>query len=101
MKYDIKQTDVFSKWLLKLKDIKGKVSIIRRIDRMRKGNFGDHKGLGDEVSELRFTVSSGYRVYYTTRNGKVILLLIGGDKSTQKVEIQKAKDLAKELANDK
>ena len=101
MKYDIKQTDVFSKWLLKLKDIKGKVSIIRRIDRMRKGNFGDHKGLGDEVSELRFTSGAGYRVYYTIRNGEVILLLVAGDKSTQKVDIQKAKNLAKELKDDK
>jgi putative addiction module killer protein len=101
MKYDIKQTDIFSKWLLKLKDLKGKVSIIRRIDRMRKGNFGDHKGLGDEVSELRFTVGAGYRVYYTVQNNEVILLLVGGDKSTQKVDIQKAKNLAKELLNDK
>ncbi|MGK0255452.1 MAG: putative addiction module killer protein [Arcobacteraceae bacterium] len=101
MKYDIKQTDVFSKWLLKLKDIKGKVSIIRRVDRMRNGNFGDHKGLGDEVSELRVTIGAGYRVYYTERYGEVILLLIGGDKSTQKVDIQKAKNLAKELKDDK
>ena len=101
MKYNIKQTDIFSKWLLKLKDIKGKVSIIRRIDRMRKGNFGDHKGLGDEVSELRFTVGAGYRVYYTVRNGEVVLLLVGGDKSTQKVDIEKAKKLAKELQDDK
>ena len=90
MKYNIKQTD-----------IKGKVSIIRRIDRMRKGNFGDHKGLGDDVSELRFTVGAGYRVYYTVQNGEVILLLIGGDKSTQKVDIEKAKSLAKELKDDK
>lgn len=101
MKYDIKQTDIFSKWLLKLKDIKGKISIIRRIDRMRKGNFGDHKGLGDEVSELRFTSGAGFRVYYTVRNGEIVLLLVGGDKSTQKVDIQKAKNLAKELKNDK
>ena len=101
MKYDIKQTDIFSKWLLKLKDIKGKVSIIRRIDRMRKGNFGDHKGLGDEVSELIFTSGAGYRVYYTVRNGEVILLLVGGDKSTQKVDIEKAKDLVKEMKDDK
>ena len=101
MKYNIKQTDIFSKWLLKLKDIKGKVSIIRRIDRMRKGNFGDHKGLGDEVSELRFTLGAGYRVYYTIRNGEIILLLVGGDKSTQKVDIEKAKKLVKELQDDK
>lgn len=101
MKYDIKQTDIFSKWLLKLKDIKGKVSIIRRIDRMRKGNFGDHKGLGDDVSELRFTIGAGYRVYYTVQNGEIVLLLVGGDKSTQKVDIQQAKVLAKELKDDK
>ncbi len=100
MKYDIKQTDVFSKWLLKLKDIKGKVSILRRIERIRNGNFGDHKGLGDEVSELRITVGAGYRVYYTIRNGEVVLLLVGGDKSTQKADIQKAKELIKELKDD-
>ena len=101
MKYDIKQTDIFSKWLLKLKDVKGKVSILRRIDRMRKGNFGDHKGLGDEISELRISVGAGYRVYYTIENKKVVLLLVGGDKSSQKVDIQKAKELAKELKDDK
>lgn len=101
MKYDIKQTDIFSKWLLKLKDIKGKVSILRRIERIRKGNFGDHKGLGDEVSELRINVGAGYRVYYTIENKKVVLLLVGGDKSSQKADIQKAKELAKELKDDK
>ncbi len=101
MKYDIKQTDIFSKWLLKLKNIKGKVSILRRIDRMRKGNFGDHKGLGDEISELRISVGAGYRIYYTIKNKKVVLLLVGGDKSSQKVDIQKAKELAKELKDDK
>ncbi|MEA3352213.1 MAG: type II toxin-antitoxin system RelE/ParE family toxin [Campylobacterota bacterium] len=101
MKYDIKQTDIFSKWLLKLKDIKGKVSIIRRVDRMRKGNFGDHKGLGDEVSELRISIGAGYRVYYTIQDKEVVLLLVGGDKSTQKADIQKAKNLVKELKDDK
>jgi putative addiction module killer protein len=101
MKYDIKQTDIFSKWLLKLKDIQGKVSILRRVDRIRKGNFGDHKGLGDEVSELRISVGAGYRVYYTIESKKVVLLLVGGDKSSQKVDIQKAKALAKELKDDK
>ena len=100
MKYAIKQTDIFSKWLLKLKDIQGKVSILRRIERMRKGNFGDHKGLGDELSELRISVGAGYRVYYTVENKKVILLLVGGDKSSQKVDILKAKELAKELKDD-
>jgi len=62
--YLIKQTDLFSKWLLKLKDIQGKVSILRRIERVKAGNFGDHKSLGNDVSELRFTAGAGYRVYY-------------------------------------
>ena len=61
--YLIKQTELFSKWLYKLKDIKGKVSILRRIDRMKKGNFGDYKSLSDEISELRLITGPGYRVY--------------------------------------
>lgn len=60
--FTIKQTETFSKWLVKLKDIQGKVSVIRRIDRMKKGNFGDHKPVGDNVSELRITTGPGYRV---------------------------------------
>lgn len=101
MEYNIKQTDVFSKWLFKLKDIKGKVSILRRIERIRKGNFGDYKGLGNEVSELRISVGAGYRVYYTIQNNEVVLLLVGGDKSSQKQDIQKAKELARELKDGK
>jgi putative addiction module killer protein len=50
--YDIKQTERFSKWLLKLKDLQGKIAIARRVERMRKGNFGDHKSVGENVSEL-------------------------------------------------
>ena len=61
--YLIKQTDIFSKWLKKLKDTKGRVSIIRRIGRVAQGNFGDHKSVGDEVWELRLTTGPGYRVY--------------------------------------
>jgi putative addiction module killer protein len=101
MEYNIKQTGIFSRWLLKLKDIKGKVSILRRIERVRKGNFGDYKGLGDEISELRISVGAGYRIYYTVQNNEVVLLLVGGDKSSQKQDIQKAKKLAKELKDGK
>ena len=97
MKYTIRETAIFNKWLSKLKDIKGKVSIIRRIERMKKGNFGDYKGLGDEVSELRITVGAGYRVYYTVKDDEIIILLLGGDKSSQNKDIKKAKELAKEL----
>ena len=98
--YIIKQTDIFSKWLKKLKDIQGKVSIIRRIDRMRLGNFGDHKSVGENISELRITVGPGYRVYYTRKDDEIIILLIGGDKSTQREDIAKAKQIVKELENE-
>ncbi len=98
--YTIKETTQFSKWLLKLKDIKGKVAIIRRIDRMKNGNFGDYKSLGDNISELRISVGPAYRVYYTLRDGEIIILLIGGDKSSQSADILKAKKIEKELENE-
>lgn len=98
--YLINQTETFSKWLLKLKDIKGKVSIIRRIDRAKSGNFGDHKSVGENISELRLTTGPGYRVYYTLKDNELILLLIGGDKSTQDEDIKKAKKLKEELEDE-
>ena len=98
--YIIKQTDIFSKWLKRLKDVRGKVAIIRRIDRMKLGNFGDHKAIGEGISELRITIGPGYRVYYTKKEDEIIILLIGGDKSTQSVDIAKAKQLLKELEDE-
>ncbi len=95
--YIIKQTDTFWKWLRKLKDIKGKVAVLRRIDRMKLGNFGDHKSIGENISELRITTGPGYRVYYTTQNEEIVILLIGGDKSTQSDDIKKAKQINEEL----
>jgi len=98
--YVIKQTDLFSKWLTKLKDIQAKVSILRRIERVREGNFGDYKSIGTDVSELRITTGPGYRIYYTKKDDEIIILLVGGDKSTQSKDIQKAKQLAEELQDD-
>ena len=98
--YLIKQTDVFSKWLKKLKDIKAKVSIIRRVNRIKNGNFGDYKSVGESVYELRITTGPGYRVYYTQEEGEIVILLIGGDKSSQSEDITKAKKLAKEFNNE-
>jgi putative addiction module killer protein len=95
--YLVKQTEIFSKWLHKLKDIKAKVSIIRRIERAKNGNFGDYKVIDTNISELRITVGPGYRVYYTIKNDELIILLIGGDKSTQSKDIIKAKKIKKEL----
>ena len=98
--YTIKETDTFSKWLLKLKDIRAKVAIIRRIKRVKDGNFDDHKPVGEGVSELRLTIGPGYRVYYTHKNDEIIVLLIAGDKSSQSKDIEKAKVLAKEYLDE-
>ena len=94
--YKIKQTIRFSSWLLKLRDIKGKVSILRRIDRLKTGNFGDYKSLGENIFELRIQSGPGYRVYYTKKGDEIIILLIAGDKSSQSNDIKKAKNLAKD-----
>jgi len=98
--YLIKQTDIFTKWITKLKDIQGKVAILRRIDRVKEGNFGDHKSVGNEVSELRITVGAGYRVYYTKIEDEIVILLVGGDKSSQSKDIEKAKKICKELKHE-
>ena len=98
--YEVKESELFSKWLLKLKDIQGKVAIIRRVKRVRLGNFGDHKSVGDKVSELKITMGPGYRVYYTQQGDEIIVLLVGGDKSSQSKDIEKAKEMAKEYHNE-
>lgn len=98
--YLIKQTNIFSKWLLKLKDTQGKVSILCRVDRMKLGNFGDHKLVGNNISELRIPTGPGYRVYYTQKDDEIIVLLIGGDKSSQSDDIKKANEILKELDNE-
>lgn len=98
--YLIKQTNIFSKWLTKLKDTKGKVSVLRRIDRMKLGNFGDHKSVGNNINELRITTGPGYRVYYTQKDDEIIILLMGGDKSSQSDDIKKANEILKELDNE-
>jgi len=98
--YDIQQTPRFLKWLLKLKDLQGKIAIARRVERMRKGNFGDYKSVGDNVAELRITKGPGYRVYYTIKKDEIIILLVGGDKSSQQTDIQTAKSIAKEYENE-
>lgn len=76
--------------------MRGRIAIARRIERMQHGNFGDHKPVGDGVSELRITTGPGYRVYYAQRRKEIIIVLVGGDKSTQSKDIEKAKKLLKE-----
>lgn len=97
MNYTIKQTEVFAKWNSVLRDLRAKAAILRRIDRAAHGNFGDAKQVGEGVSELRIDVGQGYRVYFTIKKGVLLVLLVGGDKSTQQSDIQRAIKLAKEV----
>ena len=101
MQFDIKKTEYFDKWMHRLKDLKGKITIARRIERMSRGNFGDMKSLGEHLCELRVMVGPGYRVYFTIIEEKVVILLVGGDKSTQSKDIKKAKRLQEELDNER
>lgn len=84
-------------WHTSIRDVRAKVAIARRIDRASAGNLGDIKPVGDGVSEMRVDVGAGYRVYFTMRRGVVIVLLAGGDKSSQSADIRRAKKMAKEV----
>ena len=82
--------DLYQQWLDKLKDLKGRVVIQRRIDRLKAGNFGDRKFCQEGVWELRIDFGPGYRVYYAQAGDTVILLLCGGSKRTQTADVKEA-----------
>lgn len=90
-------TERFATWHAGLRDLRAKAAIIRRVTRAKSGNLGDVKPVGGGVSEMRIDVGAGYRVYFTIRNGLLIVLLAGGDKSTQQTDIKHAIELAKEI----
>jgi len=92
----VRKTDVFKKWMEKLKDNIGKAHINRRIDRLEKGNPGDVEPIGEGCFEIRIDYGPGYRVYFKNTGSQIIIILCGGDKSTQKRDIEKAKRLARE-----
>ncbi len=94
---EVRQTKQFAKWFAKLKDNIAKLSIARRIVRLENGNFGDSKSVGDGVFELRIDVGKGYRVYFTNKENTIVILLVGGDKSSQESDIKTAKEMAKEV----
>lgn len=96
--YYIEKTTEFDKWLRKLKDIRAKAKILFRIQKLEQDeHFGDCEPVGDGIRELKINYAKGYRVYFKEANGKIIVLLIGGDKSTQKKDIEKAKEIWKKL----
>lgn len=94
---EIRETETFSSWLTALRDDQARARIAVRIRRLAFGNPGDVKPVGEGVSELRIHHGPGYRVYFVQRGTLLIVLLCGGDKSTQERDIATAKRLAKEI----
>ncbi|GAA4843011.1 type II toxin-antitoxin system RelE/ParE family toxin [Algivirga pacifica] len=94
--YKIEKSETFDKWFRKLKDKRAKAKILFRIQRIEdSGNFGDCEPVGEGISELRIHYAKGYRVYIKEHNGTIVILLNGGDKSTQPKDIKKAKEIWK------
>ncbi|MDR2261769.1 MAG: type II toxin-antitoxin system RelE/ParE family toxin [Azoarcus sp.] len=94
--FTIQQTTEFKEWLSRLRDRIAKARILARIRNVELGgNLGDWKTVGGGVSEMRVNVGAGYRIYFARRGGDIVVLLAGGDKSTQKADIKRAIELAK------
>jgi putative addiction module killer protein len=94
----IEKTKEFDKWLRKLNDLKAKAKILFRIQKLEKDeHFGDCRSVGDGIRELKINFAKGYRVYFVEKDGKIIVLLSGGDKSTQEKDIKKSKEIWKKL----
>lgn len=93
----VQLTEVYLDWINALKDRTIRARIQVRVDRLVHGNPGQHRKLTDGVSELKIDVGPGYRVYYTERGGELIVLLAGGDKSSQQTDIEAAIALARGL----
>ncbi|MBU2569640.1 MAG: type II toxin-antitoxin system RelE/ParE family toxin [Gammaproteobacteria bacterium] len=94
---DIKKTDVYARWLDDLRDIRARARVLARVERLAAGNPGDVKSVGEGVSEMRIDYGPGYRVYFTRRGNEIVILLAGGDKSTQDADIKSAQSLARNL----
>jgi putative addiction module killer protein len=93
LRFQLETGDVpITGWLRELRDVRAKAQIQIRFNRIASGNFGDHKPVGEGVSELRVDIGAGYRVYFGQHGKTVVVLLCGGDKGTQKTDIQKAKE---------
>jgi putative addiction module killer protein len=95
--YEVRQTANYAKWFRKLRDHQAKNRINVRIRRLALGNFGDVKPLGHGISEIRIPYGPGCRLYFTKQGDSIVLLLFGGDKSSQSRDIELARNLVKEL----
>lgn len=97
LEIEVQRTAIFDEWMRGLRDHRARAKIAARIDRMASGNSGDAQPVGQGVSELRIHDGPGYRVHFTRRGLTLVLLLCGGDKSTQSKDIEIAKALAAKL----
>jgi putative addiction module killer protein len=97
---ELKQTEAFRSWRINLKDGRARVAIASRLDRLAFGHTGDAEPVGKGISELRIHYGPGYRVYFKRHGNTIIVLLCGGDKSTQTRDIKTALRLAEEWRND-
>ena len=96
----VRRTEEFARWLRGLRDLRAKSFVQARIERLISGNPGDVRPVGAGVSELRINYGPGYRVYFQNRGSVLIILLAGGDKSTQAKNIKSAQDLARNFKED-
>ena len=94
---EIRKTELFANWLDNLHDIKAKARILVRVERLSSGNAGDVKPVGEGISEMRIDYGPGYRVYFVQRGSQLIILLAGGNKSSQSSDIKVAIRLARNL----
>jgi putative addiction module killer protein len=98
--FTVRQTQEFQDWLDALRDRRAQVRIAARLRHAEAGNLGDWKSVGGEVSEMRVAYGPGYRLYFTRRGSILIVMLAGGDKSTQARDIERAQRIVKELESD-
>ena len=91
---EIFYTEIFGKWLRRIREPRVKAAIVSRIERIEDGNFDDRKSVGGGVSEPRIDIGKGYRVYYTIRRRTAVVLLCGGDKSSQQRDVHRARQIA-------
>ena len=95
--FELRKTEVYAKWLDGLRDVRARVRVLVRVERLATGNPGDVRPVGEGVSELRIDYGPGYRVYFKQHDRTIVVLLAGGDKRTQSRDVETALRLARDL----
>lgn len=95
--FEIRKTEVYARWIDNLADIRARARILVRVERLASGNPGDVRSVGEGVSELKIDYGPGYRVYFKQQGQELIILLAGGDKSSQAKDIKQALSLSRNL----